>query len=529
MKNLFMKMAKAVAPGWVVKNKTVKTKVSSWSWVLDNFDKELEILTKKDFDPTFIKARRWSLKMKCYLIEKGVPTLLDEMNSGEEISMLVQHAEVFSAEQIVSALRVCTPPSKKLKELINVLVERKQLGKLLSIIELMPQAFNDLKAYELFDLKSERENPGLVESKWDVAKALATQKPEKWVLPFMCLLKNIAKDRMGDTGEKILTFLVRLAIKHKLNISEMMSYLYDVYPNLYVKVRMNMVRYDNVVPFVRVMLTRLSSNLSMVLIPKYTYDMCERHEGDAIEAWFWLKIACDHLYEKGVQNVIADVLSDIANLDSKKELYCGQSMVSYVSTPKLAYALLNYVENDDEKRVLYDRILNIEETNEGVSRAFLNLYPFKEMNSSQIGRGVKILVDKNAFPVERLGELHESWKDVVTNMMETRSQVLILKREKASEWSNLFSLGRLTPEAECVMLSAHCSRALEKVNYIETYKLADSSFKYLLEMKPSSRNNGVTYVSSYVRKWGLTEEQYLLILQSQYADMAPYWKSHVKH
>ena len=137
------------------------------------------------------------------------------------------------------------------------------------------------------------------------------------------------------------------------------------------------------------------------------------------------------------------------------------------------------------------------------------------------------MVNRNVFPVERLGELTVSWQELVKELILTHSQRIILERNELSEWKDLFNLGQLTPEAECVMLSGADNLACIKREYMGKYMMANSSFKYLLKMSVSNKSLGESYVYAHISKWKMTEEQYLLLMQSQYADKAPYWRFYV--
>jgi hypothetical protein len=123
---------------------------------------------------------------------------------------------------------------------------------------------------------------------------------------------------------------------------------------------------------------------------------------------------------------------------------------------------------------------------------------------------------------ERLNKISDA--DVrakVIEMMQTKAQTEVLKRNDHNEWIALFDEGgKLTPEAECVMLSGHLYRSEDKEYYIKRYKLSERAFRYLLDMKPASKSEGFSYLITYAEAYGLTEEEYLLVLQSQYFDNA---------
>jgi hypothetical protein len=154
-------------------------------------------------------------------------------------------------------------------------------------------------------------------------------------------------------------------------------------------------------------------------------------------------------------------------------------------------------------------------------------FPFTEWKEDSVRDILYFLVENSQMPLSKLSLLSDNLREYVDYLMVTRSQKLVLEQNCGIVWMDLFEKTKLTPDAECFMLRATYERGDDKIAYIGKYGLSDKAFKFFLNCSYSFED-GFRYLKACAIKQGLSQDQYRLVLQSKYADKAPFIKEYLK-
>lgn len=515
-RDAFIALAKAIAPNWVVTNKTKKSNPDASEWLL-GYDKEMAYIEKYQPTPSEMKERLWSDRTRLELLKQENHTLVADWKREEEFMLLVDRVDKLEADVFIEAINGKTPSVKLLKAMIKAM----PMATLLKVADVKPQAFNDMRVHEVLGYDEPvflLDSAEKLEKNWTLAKRLVEYKPKLWAKGFLDIIQG---ETSGDY-QSLYTWLFYECMKQGENMVGNISYVYSKYPVLYAYLRRCMLHKRDVAEYVKVMLPKLMGSLTS-LTPVEPWTGTEKQD-DAVEAYYWYTIALGRIQGGGTYPFM---MGNLGKFKARLEGFEFAKLVSVLSENACSIpdieALLKETKKDTDIDILHERMWSISKDNASTIEVVAGKYfPFEDWKNK--GAMYRNMVVNNLMTPEMLNKISDTYvRAKVIEMMQTKAQMEVLKRNDHNEWIALFNEGgKLTDEAECKMLSGHSGRAQEKLYYIEQFKLSERAFRFLLSMKASTSEMGYRYLLSYAQKWGISEEEYYLVLQSQYSDKSHY-------
>ena len=509
--NVFLRLFAAIVrnffPRLAVKYFTKKTNPNC-EMFLPGSNEELDLIKQLKFGSEQLQERVWSLETKACLLARCNWALLPEIRTEKEFISVLQTGDIV---KLIQALRYYTPNKERLEGLIcRFGVDTVQ------IIEAIPSVFDSLAPWEVLGV-GEKNTYGLDGKRWALAQALAKAKAA-WAPKFMRELIKFPPQKLGETGKAMFEAFFKRALEAKEDISDMMPYLYVFFPELYVLMRKNIYGYNSVYPYFQVMYKqlrqKLSSGQAVTDMDAICKTFAEKQE-DWQEAYIWLTIGCSCCLENGIRSILID---DLPRL--KKWLHAALFRQLFASVARYAknageIADLLKIAEEPFKKQLREKLVSAS-FSAGFVRKF---FPFDGWEEKTAQKAIAVLVEAGELPTEKMAELPEPLQKFAVEQMETRAQIESLK----ANVQGIVGLScQLYPAAERFLFSCNKEAAL---SYIEKYKMADSSFLYILT---GCFNSGGEMVFAYAKKWRLSEQQYLAIMQSPYVASAPYLKQYVQ-
>ena len=521
-RDVFIALAKAIAPKWVISNQTKKSNPDASEWLL-GYDKEMAYIEKYQPTPSEMKERLWSDRTRLEILKQENHTLVADWKREEEFMLLVDRADKLEADVFIEAINGKTPSVKLLKAMIKAMPK----STLLNVADVKPQAFNDMRVHEVLGYDEQiflLDSAEKLEKNWALAKRLVEYKPKLWAKGFLDIIQG---ETSGDY-QSLYTWLFYECMKQGENMVGNISYVYSKYPVLYAYLRRCMLHKRDVAEYVKVMLPKLMGSLTS-LTPVEPWTGAEKQD-DAVEAYYWYLIGFGRIQGGGTYPFM---MGNLGKFKARLEGFEFAKLVSVLSENACSIgdieALLKETKKDTDIDILHERMWSISKGNAStIEEVAKKYFPFEDWKNK--GAMYRNMVVNNLMTPERLNKISDAEvRAKVIEMMQTKAQTEVLKRNDHNEWIALFDEGgKLTPEAECVMLSCHFYRSEDKKYYIKRYKLSERAFRYLLDMKPVSMSEGYSYLLAYAEAWGLTEDEYLLVLQSQYFDRAHFIVKFVK-
>ena len=301
-----------------------------------------------------------------------------------------------------------------------------------------------------------------------------------------------------------------------------MPYMAVFFPELYAKVRENYYLYSDFSAYFCMMFPQLRKHLGGHAEVKNLYGVALGGNLDEYaDAYAWLSIGICRLRDARIYDCILTSLEQLKKLLSS-EAY-SQLFGLMADNVKLAHdvdILMNCGE-EAYRTKLREKLVEC-----GVSTFLRNQFPFAGWDEKLAKNALAVLASGDMIPVQRLNELTHVLQKAAADIMEARAQIAAVRADAfiAVEY-------HLCPAAEGVLFSLDFRCQKYKLLYIDKYKIADATFLYMLnkEFKYSDdKGNLFELVGAYARKWGLTREQYLAILQSKIKENALSLKSFVK-
>ena len=304
--NLYVASMQKISPSWVVKNKTLKTNPDAILWLM-GADKELSACHQLKMSEAEIAERVWSSDTRVAFLKDENYACVDAISTGDELSVILSKAEVDLGECIelqdlsvrkitpdilVRAMRKRTPGAEALKRLINSL----NADALLEVAEKFPQAFNDLKPYEVLGLNSPEDAPVVVADKrWYLVSLLVKRMP-KLAVDYMELLNNIPEGKMADMAKDIWDELFEIAMEKNFDMSQFIYRFYNEDKSKYVRLRCNIQTRSNKSKYIHSMFYGVvKKHYSKDIYPNVTMTSSQTFEGDEIEAYFWMNAALNNV------------------------------------------------------------------------------------------------------------------------------------------------------------------------------------------------------------------------------------------
>lgn len=282
LRDMFVVLAKAIAPNWVVINKTKKSNPDATDWLL-GYEKEKAYIEKYKPTPSEMKERLWSDRTRLEILKQENYTLVSDWKREEEFLMLVDKAHKLKADVFIEAINGKTPSVKLLKAMIKAM----PMDTLLKVADVKPQAFNDMRVHEVLGYDEPvflLDSAEKLEKNWALAKRLVEYRPKLWAKGFLDIIQG---ETSGDY-QSLYTWLFYECMKQGENMVGNISYVYSKYPVLYAYLRRCMLHKTDVAEYVRTMLSKLMGSLTS-LNPVEPWTGAEKQD-DAVEAYYWYLI-----------------------------------------------------------------------------------------------------------------------------------------------------------------------------------------------------------------------------------------------
>ena len=491
-----------IAPEWCVKNHYDVNE--SWKWNLSS-KTEIEMIKKLNLIATDgLSSRWWCKDTLVWLIRQQVYDCVSRMSSEAEFNALVetqtQRVIDFDVNAMINALRVYTPNERGLM----LLVREMPIGVLKSIVSALPNLFNDLKIEKLLDGYTSLDKS--FDKEYCLLNSLLCANSKRWAGNVITHMTKHSCRHLPDEAREILFEAFKKAINLDLDLSKSLPYLFDTDSSLYRKVKFENYKVKHAAAMVKFLYDRRKPGTSI----EY-YDKIEMEK-------LLLLLASD---DNGAKVVVKHYsLFERLGLDSKTMSDVFDFITAKLNNMEDWHCLYQQLNCSDKRKALRDIMPRVI-TTERDAKLAITYFPFIEWNDTSVKCILRVMVDLSCMPLSRISELSKELQEFVDYLMVTRSQSLILRRGLASEWVALFNETRLTPAAECVMLTANYERGNEKTMYIKKYGLSEEATLYLIGLEFGYEDWG-TYIFALAEKQGLTENEYRIVLQSSHADKAPF-------
>lgn len=514
--NLFVRFFAAVLrvffPQMAVKCFTKKSN-SNAELYLPSVQKQLQLIDKLGLSADELRERVWSLDTKIELFRKGEYALLAEIRTEREFETIAASADI---NRVAQAMKYYTPNKVGMLRLLH------QYGlEALDLVKAVPSAFDSLAPWEVLGVGEKEAAPVADDRRWAFAEALVCAK-SSWAPKFMLELRKIVPQKLGEIGREYFELFFNRAFEAKEDIAELMPYMAVFFPELYAKVRENYYLYSDFSAYFCMMFPQLRKHLGGHAEVKNLYGVAL--SGNLVEnddAYAWLSIGVCRLSDARIYGCILSSLTQLKKMLSS-EAYV-QLFGLMADNVKLAHdvdILMNCGE-EAYRTKLREKLVEC-----GVSTFLRNQFPFAGWDEKLAKNALAVLASGDMIPLQRLNELTPVLQKAAADIMEARAQIAAVRADAftAVEY-------HLCPAAEGVLFSLDFRCQKYKLLYIDKYKIADATFLYMLnkEFKYSDdKGNLFELVGAYARKWGLTREQYLAILQSKIKENALSLKSFVK-
>ena len=514
--NIFLQLFAAIVrnffPRFAVKCFTKKINSNAVLY-LPSVQKQLQLIDKLGLSADELRERVWSLDTKIELFRKGEYALLAEIRTEREFETIAASADI---NRVAQAMKYYTPNKAGMLRLLH------QYGlEALDLVKAVPSAFDSLAPWEVLGVGEKEAAPVADDRRWAFAEALVCAK-SSWAPKFMLELRKIVPQKLGEIGREYFELFFNRAFEAKEDIAELMPYMAVFFPELYAKVRENYYLYSDFSAYFCMMFPQLRKHLGGHAEVKNLYGVAL--SGNLVEnddAYAWLSIGVCRLSDARIYGCILSSLAQLKKMLSSEAYVQLFGLMADRATSTREIEVLMALKEEVYKTRLREKLVAC-----GASGALQKRFPFADWDNETAKKALEVLAEAGIVPVKRLGELTPALQKVAIKAIENQAEIAAVKADAftAVEY-------HLCPAAEGVLFSLDFRCQKYKLLYIEKYKIADVTFLYMLnkEFKYSDdKGNLFELVGAYARKWGLTREQYLAILQSKIKENALSLKSFVK-
>ncbi len=534
--NLYVASMQKISPSWVVKNKTTKTNQEACLWLM-GAEKELLACHHLQLSEAEIAERMWSWDTRVAFLKDENYACIDDLSTGDELNVVLSKAECdlgevqelqelsvrkMTPDILVRAMRRRTPGAEALKRLISSL----NVDALLEVADRFPKAFNDLKPYEVLGLNSPEDAPIAVSDKRWYLASLLVKKQTKLAIDFIELLNNIPEGKMAGKAKEMWDEMFEICLEKNFNLSDYIIRFFNEDEDKYVRLRTSLKGGEFFACYFNKMFYHLvKKHYDKEVWPGVTLLTSQVKENPRVEAHMWMHYGIGMVSSKKVFHTFfyeLDYLEKVLDGGNFRHLLSLMSKAFY--NLYQGVELLKRVTKEEDLNNIRERLILICSAGE-----LTRFFPFtkEDWTLEQVKQIIRKLVDNGVFPVERITELNDGEIKFAKEEILTYSQKLVLSRKYDEECRDLIKRQQLTPDAECYLLGLDSLKYVKKT-YIETRGLSMKAFKHLLGMNYTSYECKDDYLLLYAQKCGLTEEQWMLIAQSNMASIASQYSEFVK-
>ncbi len=528
------KIARALAqmfPTWAIKKMCLKERNNCKDWIVYDVDKAMYLINKHRFSADEIRERVWAPEVRLALLSmldsKGRRALASTVCNEPELNAVLEKADCFDFK--LQAIKAYTPSAKKMRELLA----SAPIDLLSKIATEAPTAFNTVTAKEVLGITPSQKCNVAKDSRWDLALDLMDAEP-KWCPKFMELIKEIPPQKLTDTEGSYFKDIFDIALKAKVSLVGLLSYMSVFFKEEYILYVNSYKDYPSFGEEFKEMFTQFVKHLKDGAIHYKSLEMLGDHINENFlpkdEAYAYLGIGRKLLAKNEL--VYATLLDNIksiyeANPTVGKEL--AEQMLKDGRKLDLIIKLRDEVPSAIDDSLFYDRAFELIKNNSrhpyyADAPDYLKFFPFTEWKEDNAKYALRRIVLCGKLPLERLDELSDELKDFVMTTMEAQSQLNALSYQgKVAELVEL----QLYPEVEIALLVRPEFWEVHILKYIEKYGLSQEAYEFLLK----GFEWDVEYrkiISVFAEKKGLTQKQYMQLMQSVRSSLAPFVKQYVK-
>lgn len=362
-----------------------------------------------------------------------------------------------------------------------------------------------------------------------MAMVLINFAPQTWAVPFMHEVNKIPPHRRNQMALDVFDLAFDAAFKLKADISSLIVVMSVFNQDKYNKICKHFSEYKDFSPYFEQMFGQLVKYLDESVCNFSDRDLIspsnedENEERWRHEAFRWLTIG--YVLMPGNQQICKIILQYLPQIEKKVNQsvleYLRDRIISSLENGKLvedAYHLFPY----EYRETLLAKAVAV-----GYSyRVELWCFPYTGISDALAERAINKLIAKGHFPVERIQELSEDLQKKAFAEMEATAQIAMLRDYDAAKsyFSDETSLRAFQPKAELFLFTMESYHGAKHV-YIKHFKMSDWTFLGLIHSLGVSY--GENLVIAHATRWGLSEEQYMALLQTPFSGVAPFVKQYV--
>lgn len=529
------KIARALAqmfPTWAIKKMCLKERTNCKDWIVYDVDKAMYLINKHRFSAEEIRERVWAPEVRLALLSmldsKGRKALAYSACTEEELNAVLEKADCFDFK--LQAIKAYTPSAKKMRELLT----SAPMELLRKIACEAPTAFNTVTPKEVLGIGPKQLCNVAKDFRWDLALELAGSDP-KWCPKFMELIKEIPPHKLTDVEVAYFKDIFAIALEAKVSLVGLLAYMYVFFKEEYILYVNSYKDYPNFGMDFKEMFPQFVKHLKDGAGHYKSLDMLGTHVNvnfmQKDDAYAWLGIGRELLAkDEVVYNTLLDNIKAIyeANPTVGKEL--AKRMLQNGRKLDYQIKLKEEVPTAIDDNLLYNRAFELIKYNSrhpyyADAPDYLKFFPFTEWKEDNAKYALKRIVLCGKLPLERLDELSDELKDFVMKTMEAQSQLNALSYQgKVAELVEL----QLYPEVEIALMKKPQFWEVHILKYIEKNGLSQEAYEYLLKDAYEWDDYFRRYLTVFAEKWGLTQKQYMQLMQSVRSSLAPFVKQYVK-
>ena len=528
------KIARALAklfPAYAVRKKTLLTNPNANDWIVADVDQAMYLIKKLKFSEREIAERTWSSATRMELLSKsdskGRKALANTVRNENELEAILRYGDV---EDMVAAIKSFTPSAKRMREFVSSVST--PVGLLNKIAEEAPTAFKALTAKEILGITPNQKCNKASDKRWDLALDLMGSAPE-WCPKFMLLIREIPPRQLTDVEIAYFKDIFAIAKDAKVSLAGLLSYMcvffreeYILYVNAFKAYPTFAMEFKEMFPqYVKYLKDGADHYTSLVMLSPHINENYIQKD----EAYAWLAIGRDILNKNPEAfSVFLENIDVIYAANSKlgKELIdkMTEEATSVDDLIALQQKMGDIVDNNKFNEKVYSIIL-AKSKFYGYADApnYLKFFPFTDWKVENARHAVKRIVLCNKLPVDRVGELSEELQQYVLQTMEAQSQLSALCDGKVDELVKL----QLYPVVEIELFYKKYHSCKEQIlDYINSFGMSQEAYEAIIR-REDVRESFVDFLTKYAEKWGLTQKQYVQLLQSRGIGLAPFLKQYV--
>ena len=531
MKSKIARVLSCIFPAYAVKRKTLIANPNAKDWVIKDVAKALHLIKKLKLSEKEIAERVWLPSVRMELLSKGDPSvrraLASTVKSDSELMAVLTYGNV---EDKVAAVRSFTPSAKRMRSLLSS--PKTCVDFLREMAKEAPTAFNTLTVREILDMTTWQKCNQVKDWRWDLAFCLMSASPE-WCPKFMALIKEISPMQLAERDIRNFKKIFAIAIKAKVSLAGFLSYMSVFFKEEYVQYVNAFAKYSKFDAEFEEMFPQYVKYLKDGANYYYSLTMLDTHIGENTSsedvAYAWLGIGRDLVHRSS--NIFNVFLNNIENI------YAGNSNVGKELVDKMTECA-HSIEDLERLQQKMGDVIDKDKFNEraysiilakskfyGYADApnYLKFFPFTDWKVENAKHAVRRIVLCNKLPVDRLEELSEELQLYVLQTMEAQSQLGALNAGRVDKLVKL----QLYPEVEIELFCKKYQSCKEQIlSYIDSFGMSQEAYEAIIR-RDDVRESFVDYLTEYAEKYGLTQRQYVQLMQSRGSGLAPFLKMYV--